>query len=1711
MSHRQSRGVALTALFLLLSLGISGALSVSLGPTVSLRLAPGAARPGIPSLDLHSLSFDDALTFVQGLQNGDSIDIPFPGGAGLEDLDLLVEVTFDLTTRSIDFVGTGSLGNLPEATLLLTAVWPDDVSNEPDIILGVRSSDFALLDLGLPGTIGDIEFPEVAFILPAPGGGGGSLPSSALSPNLEQLLAQAFPDQSSSPGFELSLDAGLQFAGNAPLDRLPDRVREILVAAAGAEVGFEGSLGLDFQLLRGEVPVSVSGFELTATLPELGPVAELDWVSTDPLSPTTLYLAYLDPAWEIEIGSTLIAEVGGDARAFDVSATLDLNDVGAALHLEGSTADPWDAPFGASGISLETVLLELDIDDAGEIAGAVTARVGVMPIGDLGELMLGAVQSAGLNLQSIDLPEIDSPTIEGLELTLSGGSAGVGLSASASIAFLGKQSTLFFSVVRDFDQNMVLLTGIELPDFGLSDLGFDGPLSGFEFPSSSFVLPRIGGTPTGPIKISANGLPDRILGILRDSYPDAPQCECEPPPGESETPEFVLDLSPGVNLAGTVPVNIVANALPGLRKLLGTTQDAQVLFEGALGLDLSIFSKSAPSIDLDTLELRLSVAGLAPNLLPSWLEGDPSQPTRFHVLYQNPNLSAELESGVKARIDGAFRTFHLASAIDLTSGSESLTLAGVMSSNWQEPFGISWLDLDQVGITLSAGAGAGAGGSFSGELSSSFTLGNGPLAKDLAIAIQLEVGQGGQVGGEVWAQANSLGIADIEALLTKVGSPLPIPDLPNVGIQNVQIALGGDNSGPSFTLMGTATVPGLKAEADMLFSLLSPNRGGGSARIITGFQLRDFGLGQLVPALDGTLVGDFELPSLNLVLSGGGSGGGGTLGSRIQSDDLSTPARSFFSSVYGTPDFDLSLSSGVNLMAALPDLGPALGQALDTLGANGGAVLQGSIPTPIPGFGAGGGLDVSLRAELPPMSPSLPNGAKPPWFRWGKVAFFIEIGAGNFAAGLIGELGVIIDDTDLDFYIAGEFGGPPIAITLAGGMIAPEPWEQPFGIRWLTIEELGLNMSFQPVTQSLGLGFIGRGVIVEKDLSVAGDLAISLSTGVPTNFVFAGESQSSFGLSDLAAIQRDMRTAAYPDDPPPTPLDLSKLGDVQIKPVSAEQPIEIKFALRRSPNVDPGFALAGSLWATTSPTGPLQELGTVAASLGIEGVFLFANVPQDLSVGEFSLADPTVDIDLVPIPPRASFFVAGDVDTPWSTKHVEIDLGGDGPDVLGAIGAVLDDAKALADGLKADAVNALRTSLTKLLATAEANKPHWLDPLLAAINEVEGLVTGVTPEQLLGYALAGVQVGSPQGIPSSGVSKVCPASTPFYEEGRCWSLPPSLADDIGYQLECPILTVESGGKCWVLPTGPPRYASDSFPETCGTWPVTWTCCTGLTRILENNRCWLVPPSVTASVPKISICIGAISGDKCLEATLPPGGADRHCLLATPIEDGDRCYTVPPNVYLDVGNVCGALNIGCSVDEFISKDVVPTATKATNDKLDEYAPPPPPNAAPVADAGAFYDVEEGDAVWLNAEASFDPEGAEVEVRWDLDGDEVFETDGVAARFDAAELNGPDLIEVEFEVSDGEVASRAAALVIVANSAPDVSLPLSLHFDSAEALAYTAGFEDPGPDSWDATIDFGDGTVSEVAGVDPATGVQLLHTYAEDGGYDLRVEVTDSDGG
>jgi len=173
------------------------------------------------------------------------------------------------------------------------------------------------------------------------------------------------------------------------------------------------------------------------------------------------------------------------------------------------------------------------------------------------------------------------------------------------------------------------------------------------------------------------------------------------------------------------------------------------------------------------------------------------------------------------------------------------------------------------------------------------------------------------------------------------------------------------------------------------------------------------------------------------------------------------------------------------------------------------------------------------------------------------------------------------------------------------------------------------------------------------------------------------------------------------------------------------------------------------------------------------------------------------------------------------------------------------------------------------------------------------------------------------------------------------------------------------------------------------------------------------------------------------------------------------------------------------------------------------------AAPTADAGGAYAINEGDAVLLDASASSDPDGDPLTYSWDINNDAVYgDATGVSPTLTWAQLqsfgindDGAYTIGVQVDDGTGNTAT-ANATINVANTAPTITTTGSASAEDGQAYTLYLNAADPGNDtvsSW--TINWGDGNIDTLAG-DPSTAT---HTYNNVGlTYNITASVTDEDG-
>lgn len=446
-------------------------------------------------------------------------------------------------------------------------------------------------------------------------------------------------------------------------------------------------------------------------------------------------------------------------------------------------------------------------------------------------------------------------------------------------------------------------------------------------------------------------------------------------------------------------------------------------------------------------------------------------------------------------------------------------------------------------------------------------------------------------------------------------------------------------------LVATATTRLGDAEA---LVLLSSKRGDDGTRGLTiGLKPTGWSLTEALPALSNPVLDGLTFSNVALVIA--------EQDVELDAAELLDEEFAFFREVYKADDFRLVLKPGINLIAAIPagELGPdhPLNTVMDALGIEKGTVLlQGTLGRSLALLGSGAGgmdviRDVYLRAELPPMRPP----GSPEWFRSGQIALELT---GDPSVRLVGEINVLMDETELMFFVAAALARS--GISLAGGLSAEDGWQQPFGIPWLILNDVVLALGITP-TGSVQPGFAASMVIGEKDIDVAISLAIS-PAGVPTSMMLKGESEAGFGLSDLVELQarmaaaRDAAAAATGATGPASPaLPLDALPTVDFRDVA------LQFAPKDAPElgVERGMKLKGEMWLPLSADGELTNFAGVDIGIGEDGLWARGHLDA-FTLGPLVWDDG--ELDLTATRESQHLLVSGDVALFGARQAVDLTL-----------------------------------------------------------------------------------------------------------------------------------------------------------------------------------------------------------------------------------------------------------------------------------------------------------------------------------------------------------------------------------------------------------------------------------------------------------------------
>ncbi|MBX2991253.1 MAG: hypothetical protein KF749_08795 [Bacteroidetes bacterium] len=344
-----------------------------------------------------------------------------------------------------------------------------------------------------------------------------------------------------------------------------------------------------------------------------------------------------------------------------------------------------------------------------------------------------------------------------------------------------------------------------------------------------------------------------------------------------------------------------------------------------------------------------------------------------------------------------------------------------------------------------------------------------------------------------------------------------------------------------------------------------------------------------MPGLD-----NLTLSNLALVFS--------TVEGMMPSVELSDEEFEFYSAAYGSDDFMVVIKEGLNLIASIPgeNLGSSgpLAPIMEKLGVERGTLLlQGSLGRRLQ--------DIYLLAVFPSIEPP----GAPEWFRSGEMA--IEL-TGQPSIGLVGALTVAIEGDDVTFLLKTK--ASPSGLILAGGMASTEGWQSPFGIEWLTLNRVMFLLGVTPAG-SVQLGFNADMVIGTKDIDVAVLVAIS-PTGVPTNFMFDGESEAGFGLDDVMDLHAKIAAASGQQG---IPLDA-------IPPLGLKD-AKLKFAPKDSPElgITRGMAIGGMLYLRSGTS--TKEIASALLDISLDGIIARGNIAP-FTLGPVKLEQATMDLTL---------------------------------------------------------------------------------------------------------------------------------------------------------------------------------------------------------------------------------------------------------------------------------------------------------------------------------------------------------------------------------------------------------------------------------------------------------------------------------------------------
>ena len=1487
------------ALLLFISSLVLGGLTAATAQTPrQLQLAPGVTGTGL--VDLANSTYANAKTALNA--SGD-LKIPI----NVPDLDLVtvndIDVYSNDATNTVAVQGTGTvLGHASE--LLLTAVW-DNPSLKPKLALGFK---FASVSLGSLNSSWDQDYANI------------SLSNAWLAVGTSDHLLTPANLPTAVQDFynaEVAISAGVNFAGDIDLSVAPG-VQNLLSYAGhdNSTLSVKGKFAVSAAALKGSATAEQkAGLNLKATMTSDGGAAR-PWLTG---RVSVFELKKGPEGSSISIADEWTVEMDGTENTFKGSVAFTPGSMGDGSKITVDLAAEGDfvGPFGLDALTISDVGLELKHTFGGSSSAAIEASLAIadgpnvtlkaaietdgaevsLDLSLEGSISAGDVVGLAGDLMSVDGLSAgdlgDLLTLTGVHFSFATGSS-TEFALEAEATLNGVDVSVLASIKKATGEPAKMLFGLAgAGDVSLEDL-ISTEIEGFDLTVVDPVIVFAQGWGSDPIPTSElnNAEEQFLLPFYGEGNP-------------SELPD-TLDFESGLNFQGGVKLDGLGN---GVKDALGYDAGEVVTLTGHVGIELSGLSGGA-SGGFTGFSLAATLPALAPPSFPDWLTLQSGW--TLELSFDSATSKVTVAAGGGFDVDlGENGTFDgdLAVSFSFGGGGVAVEFEGSIGE-WANPFGLTWLTLDEVMLKAKY-----ATGKFEVAFKASVEI------EDNNVTVELVVGNDGGFNVDVklstdatislFDVATFLGVSDLTSL------PSQLHDL-TIGPLSIHAHVGAP--GPSLSLLANTTIPAFA---------------GGSP--LGGQIMVEFGAGNFIVGLRATndiSLDDFvSSPPINPTVEDGAIVITKAAVTK-QSDTLSDQAFGFFKEMFGCEadddreecDFNLKLASGLELRGriTLPD---SVDKVVDGLwmDAEQGVLLRGQIPI----FG---GNVFSLTVDLPKITP--PASEYPDWFHSGQLSLSIS----NTGVELKGDLGVRFRNSStpcpgqvlniipsdpskgtkcydvLTFRLAASIGFTPPSVKLTGSLIAEDPWEKAFGLEWLTLNELTLQLGLEVApTPTFTLGFLGDVVIGDKDIRASVSLAFRTVPGppgiVPELRGLTARSKAGVEMQDLV----ELGEAVSGQD-----LSTDGLPNIAVRNLDFMYGAELNTALC----IRPGLMIAGDVYINPGPaptdnqSGDCRTIPTedpdksqqckndASCFASVRFEMLETGIKADGFLQAFELGP--IDFDGAEVRLRLTaaeqaFFLKGGVSIgEFGSGKIQVDLK---PTAISFAG----DVKLFGGGFNAyvagnGAFNfsspnfqvrvVLRADFNQIVAGAIDGSARSLKKVILALDEVWDVVK--TGDPLVAFGKLTQKLGELGQAPAD-VQKVLNKINEITQEIAKWVPGTTFVLD----------KVLNGINLGRFPGVPSAFVPES--DTC---VFTWS----------GNRCWTTPPS----------CWSTLFGDVCWPGT--PGVVVPRTCIGEGVVDG-KCWLVKPFDIPSIPGICSAIVPpavaagGCTTEEFMEHVVEPALVNA----------------------------------------------------------------------------------------------------------------------------------------------------------------------------------------